>query len=86
MHLPCIVEVDRQRSPAINIHNINYKCNMVDYSRTTCQDFGGVRLVSREDVYDNVTRNKVVIANRYESGDFIINLNTCMVVVFEEII
>ncbi|KAK1230858.1 hypothetical protein PQX77_006043 [Marasmius sp. AFHP31] len=65
-HLPYIEEDGRA-----NLHNIHYKCNVLDYSTRTAQDFASGRIKNGEIEmsWDGpVSENVVVLAEGYESG------------------
>lgn len=89
-HLPYIVEDDR-RTNNINIHNIDYKSNVLDYSMVSRETFGRVGRVKKdikygEIMHDHVTKHKVVITEGYESGGVVLLLDTSTGEIFEEIV
>lgn len=88
-HLPYIVEDDR-RTDKINIHNIDYKCNVLDYSVCSRETFGGhggmKDIKIGEMSHRPVTRHKVVVADGYDHGGVVLILDTSTGVIFEKII
>ncbi|KAJ0122123.1 hypothetical protein J7T55_002635 [Diaporthe amygdali] len=83
-HLPYIEDDSRS-----NLHNIDYKCNVLDYSTATAEDFTGDNLKMGEITHgfdEPVSKHKVVIAEGYESGGIDLLLDTMTGDIFEEII
>ncbi|KAJ8079139.1 hypothetical protein PM082_013427 [Marasmius tenuissimus] len=65
-HLPYIEEDGR-----LDLHNIHYKCNVLDYSTRTPQDFASddIKIGEMQMSWDGpVSENVVVVAEGYESG------------------
>lgn len=90
-HLPYIVEDDQRRMNSLNIHNIDYKSYVLDYSMVTRQCFGCVGRVKKDIKYgelmhDHVTKHKVVISEGYQSGGIVLLLDTSTGEIFEEIV
>ncbi|RYP75806.1 hypothetical protein DL770_007323 [Monosporascus sp. CRB-9-2] len=85
-HLPYISDGE----PRSLVTQVHYKCNVLDYSVVSPEEFSSDRLKLGELVAysdeDPATADTVVLAEGYESGGFYILLNTATGEVIEEMI
>ena len=87
-HLPYIVEDCETYN--VNIHNIDYECNVVDYSEATYKDFRGSTLKCDVRMYNRfrspMTRHKVLIAVAHDYHGVELILDTSTGLIYEEYI
>ncbi|KAF8211080.1 hypothetical protein K438DRAFT_1808770 [Mycena galopus ATCC 62051] len=81
-----------RHAPHDNLHNIDYKCNVLDYSACAPADFDGGRLKFGEIVHEadldgaQMPRHWFVLAEGHESGGVNLMLDALTGYVYEEII